>query len=315
MAAGIKAKTTGPDRLKKKRERWVWKKESKHVLDCLRELVATGQTLPDGILPKFDYAVEQILEWHQQWVVQRSKIDKQTNSVAGKVMKSLAAQVGGKVVEQWYREARESGRRAFFDCMVRTVLVSRGGIVSDDLNEAVMIRAIVEAPAILASDRTVLELYVDALEKRRGNFLLDVGADMNNHDERSDKLDVNALLLEVTRHWDDCHCPMWLMSRKAILKAAKALAPGNSGWSEESLKRVLRDSDLGGCDRRPIEDVLIKNGELAGFYVRADMLNGDEPTVVSFKAKGSLKPTKYFVIPKPANRRKSGVRVISRKKC
>ena len=68
-------------------------------------------------------------------------------------------------------------------------------------------------------------------------------------------------------------------------------------------------------DGEGTEDVLIKNGELAGFYVKDDMLTGDEPTVVSFKAKGSLKPTKYFVILKPVKRRKSGVRVSSRKKC
>lgn len=314
MAAGPRAKNTGSNRSKKKRERWVWNEESLCVLNSLRELVATGTPLSGEILPKFDYAVKKILTWYQHWVIQRSLFDKKRNSVAGKVMNHLAAKQGRKVVEEWYRESRDRGRRAFFDCLVRTVLVSRGGIVSNDLNDAVMIREFVEDPEVLHFEEAVLEWFVDASKKHGEKFLLDVAADKRNFDERVDKMDLNALLFEVTRHWDDCHCPMWLMSRKAILKAAKAFAPGNTGWSEESLKRVLRDVDLSGSAKRPIEDVVIKNGKIAGFYVKADVISGAEPTLVSFKPKGASKSLRYFIVPKAVEKRKSVVRVGRRGK-
>ncbi len=313
MAARRTAKKTQPNRSGQKRARWTWNRQSKYVLDCLREFVATGKPLPRKILPKFDYAVEQILAWYQEWVVQRSRIDKQSNSVAGKVMKSLAAQVGGKVVEKWYREARDRSRREFFDCVMRTVLVTRGGSVSNDLNEAVMIRAILEEPMTIDSDSAVYEWFLESMQQRRSSFLLDVAADMKNYDERSDKLDVNPLLLEVATHWVDCHCPMWLMSRKAILKAAKTFAPGNQGWSEESLKRVLRDAKLSGSAKRPIEDIVIKSGKIAGFYVKADLLNEVERTKVLFNPEGSSKTVGYYIIPKAAKKRQSAVRVAHRK--
>ncbi|WP_395750111.1 hypothetical protein [Prosthecobacter sp.] len=229
-------------------------------------------------------------------------------------MKSLAAQVGGKVVEKWYREARDRSRREFFDCVMRTVLVTRGGSVSNDLNEAVMIRAIVEEPMTIDSDSAVYEWFLESMQQRRSSFLLDVAADMKNYDERADKLDVNPLLLEVASHWVDCHCPMWLMSRKAILKAAKAFAPGNTGWSEESLKRVLRDAKLSGSAKRPIEDVVIKNGEIAGFYVNADVISGTKPTLVLFNPKGASKTLRYFIVPKASEKRESVVRVGRRGK-
>lgn len=168
-------------------------------------------------------------------------------------MSYLAKQVGPKRSTNGSVKPATGAAVSFFDCVVRTVLVTRGESVSNDLNVAAMIRAIVEEPRVLDSDKAVREWFPEAIKQRRSSILFDVASDMNNYDERADKLDVNPLLLEVTSHWVDCHCPMWLMSRKAILSAAKAFAQGNDGWSEESLKRVLREGICGSITKTPIK--------------------------------------------------------------
>ena len=315
MATRGKAQKTTAHRSAKKRERWTWNKESKHALSCLRELVATGKPLPDEIASKYAYAVEYILQLNSRWILIRSARDQRSNSIGAKIVKSLSMKSGQEPMLQRFRQAQESSRRASFDCVVRASLVSRGGMVSDDLNDAVLKREFIENPTIIEMIPEVLEWFIGAAKRGRSKFLLDLAMDMKNYDERKDKIDINGLLAEVARRWTDCHCPMWLMSRKAILKAAKAVAgegAESNSWNEESLKRVFRDVDLIASDDPPIEDVVLKDGVIVGFRVQSHVFGDLETKVISFKPTGSTKTCGYAIAEQPIKARKAGLRVRGR---
>jgi hypothetical protein len=309
----------------KKRERWKWNDESKEALALLREFVATGKPLPKKVTANFSYAINKILDFYQFWMLKRVLSDQKSNSIQKHLIRVLSRTTAHKNIKQRFKQAQQDGIRASFDCVVQATLVSRGQMVSDELNLAVLKRGFVEDPDEIVRDPQALEMFVEATKKEHSKFLFDLAADMKNHDERGNKTKVNGLLAEIARHWTDCHAPMWLMSRKAILKASKALSGGSLEsiiWNDESLKRVFRESSLSPSDDTPIVDVKVKAGGIIGFVVESqifDLLgapdsNSDrrQPLQISFRASGSNEIISYLIIREGVAQRKTVHRIAPR---
>lgn len=321
MAKG-KTPTTGATQ--QKRERWAWNPASREVLKSLREFVGTATPLPTGTESKYGYAVERILGFYKHWALRRSLKDVQDNSIQAKILKGWERTKHSLRIKKTFLEAQRSGRRASFDSILEASLITRGGQVCEDLNRAVLMRDFIDDPGVIEDVPEALELFVKAARDDRAKFLFDVATDMKNLDARVNKLKANELRAEIVRHWTDCHAPLWLMSRRAILKAAKALAGENvekAGWNAESLKRVLRGTELVASDDRPIVDVEIAKGKIVGFKVQAEVYD-QLPISTSaiqrgflrifFRPPGLREPTRYLIIREAKRARTTGYRVSGR---
>jgi hypothetical protein len=311
--------------VQKKRERWKWNDESKEALTLLREFVATGKALPKKVTANFSYAINKILDFYQFWMLERVLSDQKSNSIQKHLIRVLSRTTAHKNIKLRFKQAQQDGFRACFDCVVQATLVSRGKMISDALNLAVLKRDFIEDPAVILRDPEALEMFVEASQNERSQFLFDLAADMKNHYERDNKTKVNGLLAEIARHWTDCHAPLWLMSPKAILKASKALSGGSGesiNWNTESLKHVFRESILAPSDNTPIIDVILKAGLVIGFVVESqifDLLDVPDstsdrrqPLKISFRPSGSNKLISYLIIRKEAAQRKTVHRIAAR---
>lgn len=165
----------------------------------------------------------------------------------------------GNSIDHSYSRAKAEARGLLFDCVI-DLYFPRAGDDADPLFEVLQRRQFLLNPESLFADRALADFLVAKVRCEGAAFFRQLAYEYEKLQGPMEvTVDVHGLVqkLAMARHWTDCDCPLWLMSRTAILQAGSTLFRDfpRTKWDREHLKYLLRDKGFVRYQFQPINEV------------------------------------------------------------